>query len=210
MIGRDLSRSVAAAVEEGLRTVRTLTPAKVVRYHHGPPRYADVQPLLRDEEGRNLPEIRRVPVAGFRFGPFSISAPLAAGDEVLVGFADQSIDEWLERGGRQTPGLIGGHELSDAIILGALNSFANPDSRASGDDLVIAGPSNLEVRLTAEGTIAIGNGSAELLDVLDQMLDALLATTVETEGGPQPLSTAIGGAASTLGQIQALLALLRT
>jgi multidrug efflux pump subunit AcrA (membrane-fusion protein) len=169
---------------------------------------ADVHPGQYLEQGTRLTTLQGVDAAvhvDFTVVQ-DVAAALSVGDEVLVGFAMESIDEWLEHGGEQTPGLVGVHSMADGIVLGALNSFANPNARASATDLVIAGPGDLEVRLTSAGKVAIGNGSAELLDLLDQVLTALLATTVATALGPQPLSTAIGGAASTLGAIQTALA----
>lgn len=45
------------------------------------------------------------------------------------------------------------------------------------------------VKLGAGGKVAIGNDTAELLDLMDQLLDNLISAVVATAIGPQPLST---------------------
>ena len=60
-------------------------------------------------------------------------------------------------------------------------------------------------KLKIAGTIAIGNQTTELLDVVSQIMALLLSSVTATSLGPQPLSNCIGGTASPVGLLKAKL-----
>jgi phage gp45-like len=69
-------------------------------------------------------------------------------------------------------------------------------------ELVAAG--DIKLNAGTSGKIAIGNSSAELLDICNQLLTALETTVVATALGPQPLSSV-----ATITAIKTLLGLIK-
>jgi hypothetical protein len=55
-------------------------------------------------------------------GGFTLSFPLAAGDECLVVFASRCIDHWWEKGGIQQQAELRMHDLSDGFVLPGVKS----------------------------------------------------------------------------------------
>lgn len=95
-----------------------------------------VQPALLEniringvQQSVNLGLIADVPVVMPRAGGYSLTLPVAAGDECLLVFADGCIDAWFQSGGQQSR--IDGrrHSLSDAFAI--LGPWSNPRDLAS-------------------------------------------------------------------------------
>lgn len=88
------------------KNLRVALPATVTRFDAAT-QAADVQPLLllplTDEDNvrttERLPVIPNVPVVYPRGSGFHLVFPLAVGDNVLVVFCDQSLDQWKAKGG---------------------------------------------------------------------------------------------------------------
>ena len=84
-----------------------------------------VQPAIkgevRDKDGKtshvNLPLLVDVPVVFPRGGGFTMTFPIAKGDECLVVFASRCIDGWWQEGGTQPALDQRMHDLSDAFAL---------------------------------------------------------------------------------------------
>lgn len=60
----------------------------------------------------------------------------------------------------------------------------------------------LETKLKLAGTIAIGNSTNELLDLVSTLIELIYTSIVPTAIGPQQLSNAVGGVASPIGIIK--------
>jgi len=69
-----------------------------------------------------LPLLVDVPVVFPGGGGFTLTFPLAQGDECLVVFADRCIDGWWQSGGVQNPPEIRLHDLSDGFAIPGLRS----------------------------------------------------------------------------------------
>lgn len=89
-----------------------------------------VQPALRAKVRRPngdivsvvLPLLVDVPVVFQGGGGFTLTFPVAAGDECLVVFADRCIDAWWQSGGVQAPLEPRMHDLSDGFALVGVRS----------------------------------------------------------------------------------------
>jgi hypothetical protein len=77
-------------------------------------------------------------------GAYKITFPVAAGDIVLLCFAQTSLDNWLQLGGVVDPQDSRKFDLSDAIAIPGLLSFNQATSQVADGALVIAAP---EVRI---------------------------------------------------------------
>ena len=98
----DIVEGVRAAILGELAKVRTTIPGVVQSFDAATQR-ASIQPgvalRLLNGEAVGEPLLVDVPVVYPGAGGYSIYYPLAVGDEVLVVFAERSIDEWLAAGG---------------------------------------------------------------------------------------------------------------
>jgi len=208
MTGEDFKQndSIELVVEEGidsaLKRLHTCLPGVVDSFDPAT-QLADIQPTIKrktEEEVVNLPLLTNVPVRFQKSADFSITFPITTGDEVLVIFAERSIDTWLEYGGIQNPFDFRKHDLSDA--------FAFPMMYSQKDVIPNFNASNLEIRLnvgtgsiviTPAGVVSIeGNASLNLdateialnsgadfavkFTVLKGLIDSFMAT-LNTEFG---------------------------
>lgn len=185
-----------------LKDIHTCMPAEVQSYDTTT-NSVDVQPNFKrtytDGDTVDLPIIRSVPVAFPRAGTAGITFPIKRGDSVLLIFSERSLDKWKNTGGTITPDDPRTHDLSDAIAIPGIYPQSNP-LPIDPDNLVVR---NLTAKATFEpsgnvtieggiskiamdktGKIAIGNGTIELLDLIDQVIDGIQALTVATAVGP--------------------------
>lgn len=118
--------------------------------------------------------------------PAGFKAPITAGQECLVLFADQNLDAWFDNGGQALPFDGRRHDLSDGIVLVGLNSQANPLDLFVDDDETGIGDVNAKVAVKA-GKVTVANQTTDLLTLLDGLIDVIKAINVT---GPLPLTPA--------------------
>lgn len=118
-----------------------------------------IQGVVESSDGTltpvNLPLLVDVPIVFPGAGGFTITFPLAAGDEVLVIFASRCIDAWWQSGGVQQAIEARMHDLSDGFAL------LSPRSQARVSGIPTISPTTIQVR-SDDGTnyieIAQGGG----------------------------------------------------
>jgi hypothetical protein len=195
--------AIVAYVNDALRRVNTVLPGQIDSYDPASGK-ASVRPLLRekyaDGDVLELPVIDNVPLVFPRTGEASISLPVARGDGVLLLFCQRSMDTWLSSGGVANPDDIRMHSLSDAIAIPGLVPFSVGGSGTT--DLVIQRGS-AQFKIDGSDKIAFGTSSAELLDLLDQVIDAIIASNC-VNGAPLTEVTA-----GTFGTIKSTLATIK-
>jgi len=187
-------------LEYGSSQMRVGMPGIIEKYTASE-QSCDVQPAFLEEDGTELPVLTRVPVYFPRFGPFSISAPPAAGDPCWIGFSERDIDNWMNFGKKASPLSRRSFDWNDAVVWAGFSPFNDSLAVASATDLVIGlANSNMIIRVTPAGKIQIGNEntSVDLLAILDSVLSELMTTTVNTGIGPQPLNPTTVAALGTL------------
>lgn len=163
----------------------------------------EVQPSLKgeiaDENGNiqsvNLPLLVDVPIVFPSAGGFTITMPMAAGDEVLVVFASRCIDAWWQQGGIQLTMEARMHDLSDGFALPGPKSQPKVLTGISTTALQIrnnAGTAYIE--LSANGTIKLVSPVA--IDITGGMafsgnlaVTGNITATGEITAGVIPLST---------------------
>ncbi len=170
------------AMDARLLDVHTAIPARVEAYDAAT-LSVDAQPLIKqaheDENGdrvvEQLPVIPSVPVVFPGSGGYRVTFPIVVGDLVLLVFSEASIDKWLETGGLVDPIDDHRHNISDAIAIPGLRSFASP-SAANTSALVIEGD---DVRLGDDTGTAVALKSD--LDSLKSIFNNW--TPVANDGG---------------------------
>lgn len=158
-LNQTLTRVISDAIESVLSDIHTCLPGKIESFD-STTGLARVVPLLKrkyvkETAAINLPVISGVPVVFPRAGSAWIRLPIAAGDYVLLVFAERSIDKWIEKGGSVDPEDPAKFSLNDAVAIPGI--YPKPDAmEANGADtsLEIANGSAF-VEIKADGTVEV-------------------------------------------------------
>jgi len=190
---RTLTELIRAEIRQALIKTRCTLPGVVVTFDGTKAR---VRPLIKtllapDATPISLPEIVDVPVCFpvSSGGASYITVPIKAGDTGTLTFFDRDMARWLYGDGKAVePESVRIHDLTDASFTPDLTPFDNAIG-ASTDNLDVVN-GDMSISMLPDGKIKIENSTAELIDLLSQILEKLVSTTVATTMGPQPLSTA--------------------
>lgn len=111
-------------IEQMLGNLRTASPGIVKEVNLGKQTVTvqlAIQGKMVDQTGVakwvNMPLLTDVPIIWPRAGGFSLTFPVAVGDECLVIFGERCIDSWWQSGGVQKPIDDRQHDLSDAFAI---------------------------------------------------------------------------------------------
>jgi len=162
------------------------------------------QPMVKDttQSGAYVPfpVLVGLPVQFPGGSQFTVTFPLAQGDEGLVVFSDIDTGAWLDTGNVSTPDTPRQHHLSDGFFLPGTRSNAKKLSEFKTDAIVVGKQGDVGVRVSASkvelgvthsesATEAAVLGTAQktaidsLVDNLKSAIDAML-TTGANSGGP--------------------------
>lgn len=147
---------------------------------------------------KDYPILVDVPVVILSGGPWSLTFPIAQGDECLILFNDRDIDNWFQSG--QVGALASGrlHSFSDGIALVGLRSLAR--SIADYDTTrAVLGHSSGTMVAVGETLIKIANASTSLGAILTQLRTDLSSLATNLQGNPtgEPAAAAAGVALAT-------------
>jgi len=189
-----MAKTIKQAADKSSYDLRVSCPAVIERYDKDK-MLADVRPQLKrkytDGTVVRSPLIYNVPVAQLRAGNAFIHMPLKKGDQVLLIFADRSLEKWLTSGGEVDPDDVRKHHISDAIAYPGCYSFNNNVPIANGDDVIIRNENEgggwTEVKIKGNNHIQISNSTNELIRVLNDILTHIREGRVITGVGLQPL-----------------------
>ena len=181
------------SVNSILNSMHTCLPAIVISYDHTTNK-AVIQPALNKpyfSGVMSMPILNNVPI----LFPKNISFPIEQGDYVLLLFSERSIDLWLNEGGIVTPDDRRKFNLSDAIAIPGLKSFADDFSNNDGTSFKIsfAGSKiqiemNGDIQIETSNKIAIGSQAIELLQQISDTLAGIasITTTITVPAGGIP------------------------
>ncbi len=200
--------SLAEAVEAGIAAafegIHTCLPGMIEEYDPAT-RMASVKPLVKKKYANDtvapMPVLVSVPVVWPAGSGGGVSFPLKHGDGVLLLFAERNIENFLVLGGDSLPNDGRKFDLTDCIAIPGLYSFKDPGFAPDNVNAYFKF-GGITLKITPDAKVAIGKPAAELLDLVEQLCDALLNSTTATLMGPQPLSVCIGGDVSRVGIIK--------
>lgn len=186
-----LSQIINGAIESRLADLHVSIPGKIVSFDGIK---ATVQPELKrkfaDDTIVDLPPIVNVPVSFLSTNSASVTLPLKAGDTGLLIFSERSLDKWLVAGGPVNPDDVRKFDLSDGVFFPGAKPFNQPSDYDPARIVIknVAG----KMTVNASGLIAIGNGvtKVELLSIVDQLIDQMIAT--ETAIAAITVNTVLG------------------
>lgn len=143
-----------------------------------------IQAVVVDQNGNpsavNLPLLIHCPIVFPSGGGFTVSFPIAAGDEVLVVFASRCIDAWWYSGGIQQAMEARMHDLSDGFVIPGPRSLPNVPGSVSASNLQIRNQAGTQViSLNADGKLTLKNAAQNLATVLQSLMTNLENLTVQ-------------------------------
>lgn len=179
-----MAELLQAAVKQGLTAVHTCLPGIVDKYD-AKKQTADIIPAIKkpflDRDGieglDELPVLPNVPVGFPRGGGYFMSLPLQKGDDVILMFAENSIDKWYDSDGKKAvdPVDFRQFDLSDAFAIPG----GYPIARAIGDSiaqgLILGQEGGVQIRFTGNGVEVVSGASSSAADFV------ALSTKVKTE-----------------------------
>lgn len=159
-----------------------------------------IQGRYEDQTGNinwiNISPVQDVPICFPSAGGFTITLPIAAGDEVLVIFASRCIDAWWQSGGHANKPLeFRMHDLSDGFAIPGPRSVPNVFPSISSTDLQIrnqAGTTYLSIG--ADGKIGFLNPTTSLKTILTNLqsvVNTFMTTLAAFSGGGSPATQAM-------------------
>lgn len=201
-----ITDAMRQAVLFQLYDVHTALPGQIISYDHTTQK-ATIQPCLKksylDGTTQEMPILNNVPVIFPRAGGASLTFPVLPGDTCLLLFIERSTDLWKSVGGIVAPNDPRKFDLSDAVaIMGIMPFTENSLSENNEDVLLTYKSSNIRIKASGEiqietaSTVAIGNASAEVLNIISSIL-GILTTSVTTAPG-SPIFQGLGPTYATL------------
>lgn len=191
-----------AAMLSKMADMHTCFPARIESYDYTKQR-ASIKPLLnrklKDGRIEELPVLSNVPVWMPRSGGASITLPVSAGDTCFVACTERSIDEWLQRGGVQTPSDPRKHSLFDAVAFVGLMPFSVGTAAENATDVLIK-YSGSNVRLKPGGAVEIEATLVKIIAPETELTGNLTVAGLTTTGGLVSEGT-IGGGATITGNV---------
>lgn len=178
-----ISDTIDKRILRELSNIYTATPGRIESYNATQKRVS-VKPLIRKKfnDGTivELPVVDNVPIVFPMTSDSGIRFPVKRNDTCLLVFGMRSLDEWLTRGGLVTPDDSRKFDLSDAICIPGLSPFSDLQLQNNSDCYMFNDSG--KVVINDDGKIAIGNNQAELLAIIDKLLE-LLTSAICVPGG---------------------------
>ena len=162
----DAEAAQNARIEASKLDLHTCLPGAIVSYD-ATRKTAVCKPgikrIFRGEMGAvDLPDLVDCPVYFPSGGGFTLSFPVAAGDECLLVFSERAIDMWWQNGikltknGAQLPSEYRTHDLSDAFVFVGISSQAHMPSGLATDAVELrANDGSSKVSIDQSGNVTI-------------------------------------------------------
>ena len=160
------------------RDLHTAFPGKIQDYN-ATTNTATVIPLVKttrqtddgDIVSEDMPALPNVPILFPRIGPWSWTAPVAAGNKVLVVSCESSIGHLRSSDQTVEPGDIRRHHLAHAVAI--LGFFTSSPPAAPQNALVIGKDGGVKIALHDDGIVHLGANPADDWVALAAKVDAL-------------------------------------
>lgn len=154
----DYFQQLTSVIDNRLKQIHTSLPG-IIQSYDPVKNTATVQPCIKriwvtSESSKTLPlpVISDVPVIFPTGGGFSLTFPVAPGEECLLVFLERAMDYWYKDGGIQAPSNFRMHHLSDAVALVGLRSQANRITNISTDGAELRNADrSMFIKIAADG-----------------------------------------------------------
>jgi len=160
------------AILRAFEDVHTCMPGRIESYSFKTQK-ATVKPLLKkvylDGDVLDLPVLGNVPVIFPRTKTSGITFPINKGDKCLLIFSERSLEQWYLSGDNIEPGDRRRYDLSDAIAIPGLFSFAEKNIQTNNNDVEIH---HKDQRITLKNNGDIEVGVKSLLKLINENFKA--------------------------------------
>ncbi len=174
-----LNTVIDDAITSRLKQVHTCTPGIIDEFDPATG-LASIQPsikrLLVNGKEITLPKLTNCPIGNLKAGNYTITLPVAQGDECMIHFTERSMDAWIKFGDVRLPNDKRMHSLSDAYFIPMSTSESKATSSYDTENLVIRSTSNAvkitlnandnSITLDAPGGVTM-NGDVSVIGALD-------------------------------------------
>lgn len=147
-----------------------------------------VIPTSKGNQLKDFPLLVDCPVVINKNKTGGFTRPITAGEYCLVLFNDRNIDTWFVSGGVNEPADDRTHNLTDGLVIVGLFSNSNPltDYNNAATEMNFG-----ETKISLDSKVGISNSAKSLKDLVDQLIDALIALTVtDPISGALPITAA--------------------
>lgn len=175
------------AFDGSIGKINTGIPGEIITYDSSSGT-AEVQISIKrqydGEEPFDIPPLINVPVSipMSSAGKAYLSVPIKKGDTGLIHFCHRSIDRWLQQGGQVEPGDTRRFDISDAVFVPGLSPTSN--RRNFDTKNVELKNDRMSIIMHPDGKIEIKGRSEDFLKIVDELITALINSTMT--GGPGP------------------------
>lgn len=156
-----LAQAMRTTFESLISNYHTHQPGRVESYEYEVQR-ATVKPLIKkkykNDTVESMPVLVNVPVMFPRTSLGGITFPISKGDGVLLLFAERSLERWYSSGDEVEPGDPRKFDLSDAVCIPGLYSFADNNIARNNEDVEIQNKGQF-ITIKKNGDIEIGSSS---------------------------------------------------
>jgi hypothetical protein len=206
----DANQVFNTLVDQRIKDIHTCIPGQIESFDGI---RANVKPLIKklyvDDEEEELPVISSVPVVFNSSSNMQLTYPLNKGDGCMILFSERGLDKWMDSGRDSAPTDRRKFDLTDAICVPGLWSPATDPKEVDLTSMLLKF-GDAKLKFDNLGKMALGNSSAELLDITDQFLDAMISATVIIPGGSSAGTYPLDPATiASLNTIKTLLALIK-
>jgi hypothetical protein len=207
-----LAQCILTAVEQGVRDVYTMIPAKVTRVDLSR-QQVDCQVLVKnvtegeDEERQvvSWPVVTCVPIQFPGANGYRMTFPVTQGDTGALVFSHRSLDKWLTGSGAEVdPQFDHDHGLNDAIFLPGLKPFGQPWQSCPTDHMTVGADTGQQLHLHSDTIVAGDEASAQFVALanlvkseLSSIASALSSHTHTYNPGPGTAIQTAGTSSST-------------
>jgi hypothetical protein len=188
---KTLNQAIETAINYHIGLLNTCLPGQIEKYDSTQQK-ADVSILLKKKyKDGSIPAekmvISAVPVVFPRTSKSMVHFPLAAGDGVLLVFAQRSLEDWLFKGGETVPTDPRKFDLTDAIAIPGLYDFKVATLAENNEDFLIV-HNGEKIVIKKDGNIEIG--AASLKKLVNEEFKTLFNNHVHNCTGPiGPITT---------------------
>jgi hypothetical protein len=159
-----LTQAVKTTINSILSEMHTCLPGRIEKYDYSNQK-ATVKPLIKkvylNDDVLEIPVLVNVPIVFPRSKTSGITFPLNKGDGVLIVFSERSLERWYSSGEDSEPGDPRKFDLSDAIAIPGLFSFAQSNIAHNNDDVEIQ---------NRNGSVALGSDTSNTQKLIDGVL----------------------------------------
>lgn len=154
-----LAEVIKKAIDQTLTNVHTSMPG-VIESYDSVTGLASVKPSLKrkyagETNSTEYPVVSGVPVIFPRVANAFLRLPVAKGDNVLLVFAERSLDKWIEKGGTVAPEDPAKFGLNDAVAIPGLYPKTDPLSPNGADTSLEIAVGSSWIEIKTDGSIHI-------------------------------------------------------